>query len=413
MLTTVAIKNLKPKGKLYRVTDESGLCLEVTPTGQKLWRWRYRYLGKSQMISLGSFPAVSLLQARKGRDDARSLLTSGKHPAREKKSRKLRAMYENNNTFERIAREWLGKRHSLLNKKYADQCLTRMEQHIFPVIGSLPVTEISTPDVVRAVEKLADRGTVETAKRMKQLISQTFRYAVQKGICLYNPAADLRDVLPATTEKHHACIPLSELPTLLIAMKDFQGSELTRSAMQLLALTFVRTNELIGARWSEIDWDRREWLIPTERMKMKRPHTVPLSSQALSILQNLHEITGHHEYIFFSPCSKSKHLSNGAVLMALRRMGYERRMTGHGFRTLASTILNENGYKPDWIEKQLAHEDSDKIRSAYNRAEYLLERRKMMQDYADLLDQIRNKIASDVFVLDQIRVVNRREHQAA
>lgn len=184
---------------------------------------------------------------------------------------------------------------------------------------------------------------------------------------------------------------MSELPTLLKAIDCFPGSELTALAMRLLSFTFVRTSELIGAKWMEIDWDRQEWIVPAERMKMKRPHTVPLSRQSLSVLRQLQAITGQREHILHSGASASKHLSNGAILMALRRMNYERRMTGHGFRTLASTILNENGYKPDWIEKQLVHEDTDKIRSVYNRAEYALERRKMMQDYADLLDQFRER----------------------
>lgn len=233
---------------------------------------------------------------------------------------------------------------------------------------------------------------------MKQLIGQVFRYAAQRGMCQHNPAADLRDLLPTPDEKHHACIHPSELPTLLEKINARENG-FSKYAMQLLMLTFVRTGELIGAKWSEIDWAKEEWHIPKERMKMKRPHIVPLASQSLTILRELQNITGNHAHIFYSPASKSKHISNGAVLMGLRRMGYQNTMTGHGFRTLASTILNEKGYPPDVIERQLAHEDDDKIRAAYNRAEYLLERKKMMQDYANFLDNMTKQNANKIVPL--------------
>jgi integrase len=389
-LTEMALKNLKPKVKPYRVTDSGGLCVDVMPTGGKLWRWRYYFQGKPQMLALGKYPATGLAEARRLRDEARTLVDAGKHPTREKKAQKLRKAHEGANTFEAVARRWLSMKESNLNAKYAKQSLTRMEQHVFTEIGDLPLVEITIPDVVRVVEKIAKRGTVETAKRMKQIIGQVFRYAAQRGLCTHNPAADLRDILPTVEEKHHACIPPSELPTLLKAMKAYKGDKLTVGAMELLALTFVRTGELIGAKWEEIDWNRAEWHIPKERMKMKRPHVVPLSRQALAIFKDLHTITGDKAHIFHSTSSKSLHISNGAVLMALRRMGYQGKMTGHGFRSMASTTLNEQGYAPDVIERQLAHEDADKIRSAYNHAEYMLERKKMMQDYADYLDNVQN-----------------------
>ncbi len=384
-LTELAIKSQKPKSKAYRVADAGGLTLEIAPSGSKLWRWRYYYHGKEQMLALGKYPTVTLAEARKRRDAARALLEAGKHPSREKQATKLRRISEGENTFERVARHWMTTKQKGLNKKYVTQNLARMEQRVFPMIGNLPIAEITIPDVVRVVESISERGTIETAKRMKQIISQVFRYAAQRAMCEHNPAADLRGILPTPDKKHHACVPLNELPQLLKAI-EAREPDLTKAAMELLALTFVRTGELIGAKWDEIDWVREEWHIPAERMKMKRPHVVPLSKQAITILHELRRRTGNHEYVFFSAASKSNHVSNGIVLMALRRMGYQGRMTGHGFRTLASTILNEKGYPPDVIERQLAHEDSDKIRSAYNRAEYLLERKKMMQDYADILD---------------------------
>ena len=395
-LTTLAIKNFKSKDKLYLNADSGGLTLAVSPAGGKLWRYRYRFNGTSQVLALGKWPEVSLEQARKLRDEARALLKAGKHPTREKKAQKLRQVVAGENTFEATARNWLTLKSKKLNQKYAVQTLARMEQHVFPLIGALPITEITIPDVVRVVEKMGEGGTIETAKRMKQVISQTFRYAAQRGLCQFNPASDIRDVLPPTPDKHHPCIPPAELPELLHKMDAYQGEPLTIAAMHLLALTFVRTGELIGAKWEEIDLDRAEWHIPKERMKMKRPHVVPLSRQTIAILKGLQPITGDKDHIFHSQRGKTKHISNGAVLMALRRMGYQGRMTGHGFRALASTILNEKGYQPDVIERQLAHEDGDKIRSAYNRAEYLLERKKMMQDYADILDAMRESDGRNV-----------------
>lgn len=387
-LTELAIKNLKPRAKLYRVADSHGLCLEIAPTGSKLWRYRFYHLGKAQMTALGKYPAVSLAQARKLRDDAKAVLETGKHPTLHKKAKKLRMAMEGQNTFEKIALMWMDTKSKGLNEKYAKQNLERLKQHVFPSIGALPITEITIPDVVRVVERIGNKGTIETAKRMKQIIAQVFRYAAQRGLCEHNPAADLRDILPSAEEQHYPCLPIAEVPELLKKI-DTREPDFSKYAMQLIMLTFVRTGELIGAGWDEIDWNREEWHIPKERMKMKRPHVVPLAKQTIAILKDLHKLTGEKDHIFHSPASKSKHISNGTVLMALRRMGYQGRMTGHGFRTLASTILNEKSYAPDVIERQLAHEDSDKIRSAYNRAEYLLERKKMMQDYADLLDAMK------------------------
>jgi integrase len=404
VLTALAVKNLKPQDKPYTVADGGGLCLVVSPSGGKLWRWRYRYNGKAQTYSLGKWPQVTLEEARKRRDEARMALATGKHPTREKKAQKLRQVAEGENTFERVARTFLAQKGKKLNAKYAKQTLARMEQHVFPMLGKLPIAEITIPDVVRVMEKMGEGGTVETAKRMKQVISQTFRFAAHRGLCAFNPAADMRDVLPPTPEKHHACISPAELPALLRKMDGYGGDTLTLAAMRLLALTFVRTGELIGARWEEIDFDRAEWSIPKERMKMKRPHLVPLARQAVVLLKELQKQTGEKGFVFYNHRGKHKHISNGAVLMALRRMGYKGKMTGHGFRALASTLLNERGYAPDVIERQLAHEDGDKIRSAYNRAEYLLERKKMMQEYADLLDAMR--------VVDESKVINLTRRRA-
>jgi integrase len=398
-LTALAIKNLKPRAKLYMVADSGGLCIAVSPAGGKLWRFRYRLKGTQQIMGLGKWPEVSLEQARKLRDEAKATLAAGKHPTRERKAQRLRQAVAGENTFERVCRNWLELKSKRLSKKYAAQSLRRAELHVFPHIGELPIAEITIPDVVRVVEKVGARGTVETAHWVKQLMGQTFRYAAQRGMCQFNPAADMRDLLPATEEKHFPCIKPAEFPDLLRAMQEYNGDPLTVAALHLIALTFVRTSELIGAKWQEIDLNRAEWHIPKERMKMKRPHIVPLSKQAIAILKGLQPLTGDKEHVFHSQRGKkNKHISNGTILMALDRMGYRGRMTGHGYRALASSILYEKNFKPEWIERQLAHAENDKVVGAYNyHAEYLLERKKMMQAYADLLDSMRDSKGGNVF----------------
>lgn len=402
-LTELQLKHYKPKDTLYRVPDSNGLYIEISTTGKKVWLYRFYYQGKNQSMTLGRYPEISLAQARRERDQARELVREGKHPTRERKIQKMRNMYNGDNCFENIAKKWMEGRDGLLNTKYAKQCNDRMKQYVFPMIGMLPISEITIPDVVRVVEAIAKGGTYETAKRMKQCISQVFRFASFRGLCDHNPAADLRGLLPTPEKKHHACIPMKELPDLLQAI-DRRRPDNAKYAMQMLALTFVRTGELIGAKWAEIDWEREEWHIPKERMKMKRPHVVPLSKQALAVLRILQERTGHKEFIFYSAASKSLHISNGVVLVALARMGYHGRMTGHGFRTLASTLLNERNYSADVIERQLAHEEQDKIRGAYNRAEYLIERKKMMQEYADLLERILHNPGGNVLAMSRNHV---------
>ena len=293
-LSDLKVKNLKPKDTAYRVYDSEGLYVQVSPAGGRLWRWKYKYGNKEQVLALGKYPRVSLAQARKLRDEARALVEEGKHPTREKKAKRLRRMAEGENTFEKVCRKWLIHKSANLNEKYSKQTLSRMEQHVFPIIGKFPITEVTIPDIVVVLEKIADHGTVETARRMKQIMSQTFRYAAQRGICTHNPAADMRDVLPSTEGRHHPCLPLSELPVFFQKMEDYKGEPMTKAALHLLALTFVRTGELIGAKWAEIDFDRAEWHIPKERMKMRRPHVVPLSKKAIKIFKCFTVIFGNN-----------------------------------------------------------------------------------------------------------------------
>lgn len=394
-LTEFTVKNAKPKDKAYRITDGDGLQLEVTPTGSKLWRFRYYFFGKQQILSLGKYPTVSLAKARKKRDEVLMQLEAGKHPAREKKAEKQRQANRNYKTFEMMTRKWFEVREKELDEKYFKQMVKLFEKYVFPEIGRTPFDEISTPEIVLIIEKIGDKGTIETAKRIRQNISQVFRYGIQRGARTDNPAAHLNDILPHQEREHHACVPMNEAPSLLLAVENYiEGNG--KTALQIVTHTFLRTSEVIAGEWAEIDWNKRQWILPPERMKMKRSHIVPLSKQALSILKQQHELTGDKRFIFYSPASASKHISNGTILMALRRMGYAKRMTGHGFRTLASTILNEKRYDEDVIERQLAHAEEDDVRDAYNRAEYLEERTKMMQDYSDIIDAMldseRNKV---------------------
>lgn len=401
-LTELAVKRLKPKSKTFRIHDGSGLYLEVTPKGNKLWRLRYWLHGKDLMHPLGKYPAISLSHARKQAREGKELAKLGVHLTHEKKNRKRRQEQEFYETFEKYAREWHKAKCGHLNKKHADNILRRLEKYVFPDLGHLHPTKIKKPDIVYVLEKITKRGTIETAKRVGTVLGQIFRWLEAKGVCTYNPAANLKDIMPRSEEKHFACLPPSDFPALLQAMAA-RKKDVSSMAMELLALTFVRTSEIVGAMWTEIKWDRAEWHIPAERMKMKVLHIVPLSKQSLAILRDLHELTGDTPFVFYSSASKSRHLSNTVFLMALRRMEYDKRMTGHGFRSMASTILNEKGYNRDAVERQLAHKEKDKVRDAYNHAQYLTERKTMMQEYADMIDAMRETgksvITDDVTML--------------
>ena len=311
------------------------------------------------------------------------------------------------NSFEVVARRWLSIKK--IDETHRTRSIRRLELHAFSRIGFRPIQEIKTIELANCLEAVEREGVIETANRVKQIIQQVFRYAVRKGLIEHNPAGDLRDIIGHAPIKNRACIVPSELPTLLQKMSAYKGDPLTIAAMRLLALTFVRTGELIGAKWEEIDWARCEWHIPAERMKMRRDHIVPLARQSIVILKDLQKVTGKFDLVFYSPANNSKFISNNAVLSALKRMGYKGRMTGHGFRALASTILNEQRkYHPDVIEKQLAHADRNEVRAAYNHADYLLERKKMMQDWADFLDGVLS--SPDRVVLGDFTKSRKRQH---
>ena len=399
-LSFLQIKNAKPKEKTYKLSDGGGLYLEVTPAGSKLWRMKYRQAnGKENRLSFGAFPDVLPESARQQRDAARKLKAADIDPADARKEKKLVAKEKAGNTFEKIAREWHNNRLGAWRESTAKDTIQRLEKDIFPSIGALPVGEITHKQVISALRKIEDRGAKEVARRLKATCARIFSYANQNGIVNRNPAADLKDVLKPVKAGHFASISPDELPAFLFAMKKNSARlyNPTWIAMRLMLLLFLRTSELIEAPWSEINLEKGEWIIPWNRMKRGKlavnpdttDHHVCLSLQAWELLRELRTFTGGNKWLFPNQRDHEKPMSNGALLAALRRMGYQNKMTGHGFRALAmSTIKERLGYRHEVVDRQLAHAQKDKVASAYDRATFLGERKKMMQDWADYIDVI-------------------------
>jgi integrase len=389
MLTDTKLRSLKPKGGLYRVADSAGLCVEVQLTGARYWRYRYRFASKQKMLSLGVYPEVSLVEARHRRDDARKALANGIDPSAQRKLHKLTANVSAETAFEPVAREWLAGRGELSDVTRAKvQWLLGLA---VPWIGARPIGEIAAPEMLAVVRRVESRGKLETAQRLKQVCGQVFRYAVATGRAEGDPTGALRGALKTAKTRHHASITEpSKVAELLRAIAGFAGSLVVASALKFAPLVFVRPGELRRAEWAEIDLDKGEWRIPAERMKMREPHLVPLSVQAVAILRDLHPLTGSGRYVFPSNRSAQRPMSENTVTAALRRLGYTAdEMTGHGFRSMASTLLHEKGWPSEVIERQLAHAERNKVKAAYNYAEHLPKRRKMMQDWADYLEALR------------------------
>lgn len=399
-LTDTAIRNAKPgvtpagksTDKPYKLGDAGGLYLEVAPAGGKWWRLKYRYDGKEKRLSLGVYPDVSLKDARQRRDDARKLLADGVDPGENRKAAKAAKTERAANSFEVIAREWFAKNSASWASNHGDRIIRRLERDIFPWIGGKPIAEITAPQLLAVLRRIEERGAVETAHRAHQNCGQVFRYAIATGRAERDPSPDLKGALPPVKQTHHAAItdPM-HIAELLRAMDDYQGHFVTRCALRLAPLFFVRPGELRKAEWAEIDLDKAEWNIPAERMKMREPHLVPLSTQAMAILQELYALTGGGRYVFPGARTNGRPMSDNAILAALRRMGFAKdEMSGHGFRAMARTILDEVlAVRPDFIEHQLAHAVRDPNGRAYNRTAHLAERRKMMQQWADYLDKLK------------------------
>ena len=387
-LTDTAIRNAKPSAKPRKLSDEKGLHLLIKPAGGKYWRWSYRFAGKQKTLAIGVYPDVSLKQAHDRRDDARKLLADGIDPAQARKVEKREKKIRSVNTFEAIAREWHTKHLHTWVPKRAERILSAFERDVFPMVGTKPIAEVEPPDILDVLKRIEARGALNTAHDVRSFCGRVFRYAIAHGIARRDATADLKGALPPIKVTHHAAITTPvEVSALLRDLDGYDGNLITRCALRLMPLLFVRPGELRNAAWSEFDLEAREWRIPAGRMKMGTEHLVPLSEQAITILRDLEPLTGHGRLVFPGVRSSDRPMSENTVNAALRRLGYTKdQMTGHGFRSIATTLLNEQGWTRDAIERQMAHAERDSVRAAYNRAEHLPERGKMMQAWANYLD---------------------------
>ena len=391
LLNDLKLKKAKcPKEQsVLKLHDGEGLYLWVFPNGSKYWRLRYWIEGREKLSALGVYPHVTLTQARSRRDRMQGQLANGLDPSVERKAEKRARMIAAEGSFEAVAKEWYGKQVHVWSASHIRDVKRRLEGNIFPVLGVRPIGEIEAPELLSAIRKIESRGSYDLAHRVLQVCGQVFRYGIATGRCSRDLSKDLYGALTPHQKQHQAAVRPEELPALMqaIAGYDRLGSSQVRLAMELLALTFVRTGELIGASWDEFNLDEKIWIIPAERMKMRTEHIVPLAAQTLARLAELKRLSGHSGFLLPGR-NAAKTMSNGAMLMALKRMGYAGKMTGHGFRAVASTILNEQGFNADVIERQLAHCERNAIRGAYNRAEYLKERKRMMQWWGDYLESV-------------------------
>jgi integrase len=389
-LTHVQIVNAKARDKAYRMFDGRGLYVEISPSGGRWWRFKYRFGGKEKRLSFGVYPDVSLKEAREKLDEARMHLEGGHDPGALRKEIETNPTDATGATLETIAREWFALNSRKWAPSHGDRIIRRLELNIFPWLGSRPIVEIKASELLTTLRRIEGRGAHETAHRALQNCARVFRYAVVTDRADRDIARDLAGALAPVVERHHASITDPRgVGALLRAIKGYQGSVVTKCALCLAPLVFVRPGELRKSEWSEFDFETSEWRIPAARMKMKAPHLVPLSRQAVAILDELRPLTGEGRLVFPGEIDKSRPMSDNTVLSAIRRLGYATtEMTGHGFRSMASTLLNEQGWKPDAIERQLAHAERNAIRAAYNYADYLPERQKMMQAWADYLDRL-------------------------
>jgi integrase len=393
-LTDTSIRNAKPRPKTYKLADGKGLFLQITPRGGKWWRLKYRFDGKEKLLSCGVYPDTSLAKAREKCDAARKLLADGINPSEHRKATKASRIAENANSFEIIAREWHAKYAPIWAPSHSEKIIRRLERDIFPWLGDKSVVSITPPDLLKVLRRIEERGTLETAHRAKQNFSQIFRYAVATGRAERDPAQDLRGSIPPAKPTHFPAITEPKaIGALLRAIDDYKGSFVTKCALKLAPLVFVRPGELRAAQWHEINLETCTWSIPAERMKLRQPLLVPLSTQAVEILREIYPLTGSGRYVFTSARTSLRPMSDNAILASLRRMGFSKEeMSGHGFRATARTLLDEVlGVRPDFIEHQLGHQVRDPNGRAYNRTAHLEERRKMMQQWSDYLDKLKKE----------------------
>ena len=388
-LVDVKIRHLKPADKVKRYADGGGLYLEISPQGTKLWRMKYRFENREKRLAFGIYPEVGLTDARAKRDAAKKLLAEGIDPG---KAKKLQKRQSATNLFCDVAEEYVANQQEVWSANHTRTVKGRLKLDVYPAFGQEDITSITPQDIFAMLRKIESRRAFETASRVLGICSLVFKYAVTIGAAPYNPCQDLRPALKPFIKGQFAAITKpKEVGALMRSIDDYKGSAVVRAALQFSALTFCRPGEVRAATWTEVDLEERMWTIPPERMKGRVEHKVPLARQAMSVLTELYQLTGRGKYVFPTPRTIDRHLSENAVLVALRTMGYDKEtMTAHGFRSMASTLLNELSHRPDVIEAQLAHKGADRIRAIYNRAEYLQERRNLMQAYADLLDKLRD-----------------------
>ncbi|CUA11441.1 tyrosine-type recombinase/integrase [Escherichia coli] len=384
-LNDMQIRRAKPEAKAYTLGDGQGLSLLVEPNGSKSWRFRYRYAGKPKMISLGVYPTITLAEARSRRDEARKIVAEGKNPSEVRKEQKLALRIQSENAFEKIAREWHQMKSAKWSAGYASDIIEAFQNDIFPYVGARPVGEIKPLELLNVLRKIEKRGALEKMRKVRQRCSEVFRYAIATGRAEFNPAADLSSALEIHKSNHFPFLKSDDIPDFLRALDSYTGSRLVQIATKLLMVTGVRTIELRAALWQEFDLDNAIWEISAERMKMRRPHLVPLSTQALDLLNELKIITGNYRYVFPGRNDPNKPMSEASINQVIKRIGYGGKVTGHGFRHTFSTILHEMGYDSYCIEMQLAHVDKNIIRGTYNHAQYIDKRRDMMQWYSDYM----------------------------
>lgn len=373
------VETVKPK----EMTDGGGLYLEVSASGAKYWRMKYRYGGKEKRIAFGVYPHVSLADARQKRETAKKLLASGTDPAEVKKADKLAQRLSSENSFEAISREWHKAKADRWSLGYREEIMSTFEADIFPYIGKRPIAEITPLELLDVLQRIEKRGALEKTHKVRQRCGEVFRYAIITGRAEYNPAPDLASALSTPKKQHYPFLSAEEMPYFIRDLEGYTGSIITKNAAKILMLTGVRTKEMRFATWQEIDLESGLWEIPAERMKMRRPHIVPLSTHVIALFKQLLPITGHYPYIFIGRHDRKKPISKETVNQVIELLGYKGRATGHGFRHTMSTILHEQGYDSAWIELQLAHVDKNSIRGTYNHAQYLEKRRDMLQWYAD------------------------------
>ena len=399
-LTDLQVRNAKPKDKIYTLPDGGGMYLEVSPSGSKIWRLSYRQPnGKNTRLTFGAYPEVSLLDARKKRMDAKALKAKGGDPAQVKRTERIKKDIASANTFELLAREWHANKSETWKENTAREAIRRLENDAFPMIGKIPISEVDAPMLLEMLRQVEKRGALDMAARLAQLCSQIFRFAIAKGLIKYNPVPDLRGALKPRAQGHHAAIGTDDLPAFLEALRRNEAEmyTTTRILMRLMLLVFVRTSELVETPWREIDLEAETWVIPWQRMKMgkrkinprKLDHQVNLPRQGWALLRDLHRLTGGGEYLFPNRNDHQRPTSNGAILAALKRMGYAGKMTGHGFRSLAMGVIKARlGYRHEVVNRQLAHGSDDEYGEAYDREQFIEERKTMMQAYADYIDMV-------------------------